>query len=125
MKIRLAVLAVAALALAPSAAPAQNYPELAAARRAGQVGERFDGYMGLVVASTPVVRSQVNTINIRRRALYSRLGVSRGVAPYEVGITAGCQLLARVQVGQAYMLADGRWRVRASGQPAPIPEYCR
>ena len=90
-----------------------------------EVGERFDGYMGLVVASTPAVRSQVNTINIRRRALYSRLGVSRGVAPYEVGITAGCQLLARVQVGQAYMLADGRWRIRASGQPAPIPQYCR
>jgi uncharacterized protein YdbL (DUF1318 family) len=121
-RLLLAVAVTAAAAAGPSGA---QTPMVDAARQAGQVGERFDGYMGMVVVATPAVRSQVNTINIRRRALYSRLGVSRGVAPYEVGITAGCQLLARVQVGQAYMLADGRWRVRASGQPAPIPEYCR
>ena len=120
------LLAVALTASAVAAGPSgAQTPMVDAARQAGQVGERFDGYMGLVVAPTPALRSQVNTINIRRRALYSRLGVSRGVAPYEVGITAGCQLLARVQVGQAYMLADGRWRVRGSGQPAPIPQYCR
>ena len=43
----------------------------------------------------------------------------------EVGITAGCQLLARVKVGEAYMLADGVWRRRAAGQPVPVPDYCR
>ena len=122
---RLLVLAAATAAAVAAAPSGAQTPAVNAARQAGQVGERFDGYMGLVVAPTPALRSQVNTINIRRRALYSRLGVSRGVAPYEVGITAGCQLLARVQVGQAYMLADGRWRVRGSGQPAPIPQYCR
>ena len=123
MKQLLILAAVGMVAIAvPSSA---QTPAVNAARQAGQVGERFDGYMGLVVASTPTLRSQVNTINIRRRALYSRLGVSRGVAPYEVGIAAGCQLLARVQVGQAYLLADGRWRVRVSGQPAPVPGYCR
>ena len=119
------LLAVAVTAAAVAGPSSAQTPIIDAARQAGEVGERFDGYMGMVAASTPTVRNQVSTINIRRRALYSRLGVSRGVAPYEVGITAGCQLLARVQVGQAYMLADGRWRVRASGQPAPIPEYCR
>ena len=100
-------------------------PAVDAARQAGQAGERYDGYMGLVGSSSAVVRSQVSAINIRRRSLYSNLGASRRVAPNEVGIAAGCQLLARVQVGQAYMLADGQWRVRASGQPAPIPQYCR
>ena len=119
------LLAVAVTAAAPAGPSSAQTPMVDAARQAGRVGERFDGYMGMVVVASPAVRSQVNTINIRRRALYSRLGVSRGVAPYEVGITAGCQLLARVQIGQAYMLADGRWRVRTSGQPAPIPEYCR
>ena len=119
------LLAVAVAAAAAAGQSSAQTPAVDTARQAGQVGERFDGYMGLVAAATPAVRSQVATINIRRRALYSRLGVSRGVAPYEVGITAGCQLLARVQVGQAYMLADGRWRVRASSQPAPIPQYCR
>ena len=100
-------------------------PAVDAARQVGQVGERYDGYMGFAGSPSATVRSQVSAINIRRRALYSNLAASRRVAPHEVGIAAGCQLLARVQVGHAYMLADGRWRVRASGQPAPVPAYCR
>ena len=120
-RIGLAALAVAALAV-PAAA---QTPLVNAARAAGQVGERFDGYMGFVVRPSAQLRSQVGTINIRRRTLYSNLAASRGAAPQEVGITAGCQLLARVQVGQAYMLGDGRWRLRGPGQPLPIPDYCR
>ena len=115
---------LAAAAVAGTSASAQT-PAVDAARQAAQVGERFDGYLGHVVTPSAPLRSQVNTINIRRRALYSNLARSRGVAPYEVGITAGCQLLARVQVGHAYLLADGRWRRRGPGEPAPIPEYCR
>ena len=120
----LLILSAAVSAAASVTAHAQN-PSVDAARQAGQVGERFDGYMGFVGTPTAVVRTQVGAINIRRRTLYSKFAASRGVAPYEVGITAGCQLLARVQVGQAYMLADGRWRRRAPGQPAAVPEYCR
>ena len=120
------MLVVAAAGMMAVAVPSiAQTPAVDAARQAGQVGERFDGYMGLVGLSSAVVRSQVSAINIRRRSLYSNLAASRRVAPNEVGIAAGCQLLARVQVGQAYMLGDGQWRVRAAGQPAPIPQYCR
>jgi uncharacterized protein YdbL (DUF1318 family) len=121
---RLLVLAAAGMMAVAVPSIAQT-PAVDAARQTGQVGERFDGYMGLVGSPSAVVRSQVSAINIRRRALYSNLAASRRVAPNEVAIAAGCQLLARVQVGQAYMLVDGRWRVRAPGQPAPIPQYCR
>ncbi|MBA3510289.1 YdbL family protein [Sphingomonas sp.] len=100
-------------------------PAVDAARQAGQVGERYDGYLGYVGMPSAVARSQVSAINIRRRALYSNLARSRRVAPQEVGIAAGCQLLARVQVEQAYMLVDGQWRLRLAGQPAPVPQYCR
>ena len=117
-------LAVVALATAALPAAAQT-PLVNAAREAGQVGERFDGYMGIVGQPSAQLRSQVSAINIRRRALYSNLAASKRVAPHEVGITAGCQLLAGVQVGQAYLLADGQWRRRGAGQPAPIPDYCR
>jgi uncharacterized protein YdbL (DUF1318 family) len=96
-----------------------------AARAVGVVGERFDGYLGVAGPVSGVVRSQVATINIQRRSLYSRLAVSKGVSPQDVGITAGCQLLARVGIGEAYLWADGRWRRRASGQPRPVPNYCR
>lgn len=96
------------------------------ARSAGQVGERFDGYLGYVqTPSSPAARTQTETINIRRRALYSDLAQRRGVSPHEVGVTAGCTLLARVAVGESYLLSDGQWRKRAPGEPAPVPDYCR
>ena len=117
----LAVLAAAALA---GPALAQT-PAVDAARSAGAVGERYDGYLGIAAPVSAAVRSQVASINIRRRSLYSNLAVRRGVSPAEVGITAGCQLLARVGVGQAYLLADGAWRRRMPGQRPPVPDYCR
>lgn len=113
-----------ALIAAASAALGQS-PALDAARSAGSVGERYDGYMGVAAPVSAQVRSQVASINVRRRALYSDLAVKRHASPQEVGITAGCQLLGRLGVGQAYMLSDGAWRRRAAGQPAPVPDYCR
>ena len=120
--IRLA-LAFVLIAIAP-AALAQT-PVLEAARAAGAIGERYDGYIGIAAPVTPQVRSQVATINIRRRSLYSSLASRKGVSPQEVGITAGCQLLARVRVGEVYLLAEGGWRRRAPGQAQPVPSYCR
>jgi uncharacterized protein len=114
----LALLAAGSAALAQSA--------FFDARAAGQVGERFDGYLGYaVVPQNAQARSQTEAINIRRRALYTDLAQRRGVSPQEVGITAGCTLLGRVGVGESYMLGDGRWRRRAAGEPAPVPDYCR
>ena len=118
---RLLLLAAAALAM-PAVA---QTPTVDAARESGVVGERYDGYLGIAGAAPTAVRSQVATINIRRRSLYSNLAARRGASPQEVGITAGCQLLARVGVGEAYMLSDGAWRRRAAGQATPVPDYCR
>jgi uncharacterized protein YdbL (DUF1318 family) len=117
---------VLGFALIAAASAAVGQPSaFDAARAAGNVGERYDGYMGVAAAISAQVRSQVASINVRRRALYSDLAARRHASPQEVGITAGCQLLARVGVGQAYMLSDGVWRRRAAGQPAPVPDYCR
>lgn len=118
---RFLLLAVAVFAIPALAQTAA----IDAARSTGAVGERFDGYVGIAAPVSAVVRSQVSTINIRRRSLYSSLASRKGASPQEVGITAGCQLLARVPVGQAYMLSDGSWRRRAAGQGAPVPGYCR
>ena len=115
-------LAIAAAAAMPALA---QTPAVDAARQSGLIGERYDGYLGVAVTPPPGLRSQVAAINIRRRSLYSNLAASRGVSPEEVGITAGCRLLARVQPGQAYLLADGQWRRRLAGQTASVPDYCR
>ncbi|MFL6730809.1 MAG: YdbL family protein [Sphingomicrobium sp.] len=111
-----------ALAAMPVAA---QTPAVDAARASGLVGERYDGYVGLVGNASAAVRTQVSRINLQRRSLYSNLAASKGASPQDVGVTAGCQLLARVGVGEAYMWADGKWRRRVAGQAAPMPDYCR
>jgi uncharacterized protein len=104
---------------------AAQTPAVDAARASGVIGERYDGYIGVAGPASAAVRSQVASFNIQRRSLYSRLAASKGVSPQDVGITAGCQLLARVGVGEAYMWADGAWRRRAAGQGPAVPDYCR
>ena len=114
-------LAAAALAVA---VPAQAQADLASDKSAGIVGERFDGYLGFVSEPGSAVRRQVGAINIRRRALYTNLSSRRRVTVQVAGIAAGCELLKRVRVGEAYMLSDGVWRRRAAGQSLPVPNYC-
>lgn len=124
LAIRIAGFALAAAAVPLAAAVAQSSGIAVPARAAGQVGERFDGYLGFSTPPTATLRTQVDAINIRRRSLYSSLAVRRGVAPADVGIAAACELMRRVAVGEAYLLSDGVWRRRSAGQAAPKPDYC-
>lgn len=122
-RIALSLIFVAsALALKP--ALAQQSPVVAQARAAGQVGERYDGYLGVVGAVPDAVRRQVGAVNIKRRSLYASLAARKRVTTEEVGITAACSLLRRVAVGEVYFAAEGGWKRRIAGQPAPVPAYC-
>jgi len=125
--VRPAVRAAIAATLAALAVPAaaQSESVVAAAKAAGIVGERYDGYLGFAVTPPEAVRRQTGAINIHRRSLYTGLATRRGATVQEVGIAAGCELLATVGVGEKYMLSDGAWRTRAAGQGAPVPAYCR
>ena len=120
---RLAFAALMAMCLAVPAG-AQSSPAIRSAKAAGQVGERYDGYLGVAGSSPATVRREVDAVNIRRRAHYSNLAASRGVSPQDVGITAGCMTLGSVDIGEAYLLADNAWRRRGPRQPAPVPSYC-
>ena len=118
-------LLAAALFATPLAAQTPAGPAVAEAKASGLAGERYDGYVGLVADAGPILRHQVQSINILRRSLYSRFAVARGVAQADVGITAGCQLLGTVEVGERYYAPDNSWHLRQPGQPVPIPDYCR
>ena len=119
----LGIVAAAALGALATSGLAQS-ADLAAARQAGIVGERYDGYMGLAAATTSSVRKQVSAVNIKRRTLYIGLASRRRVTPAVAGMATGCELLSRTPVGGAYMLSDGVWRRRNPGEPPPSPEHC-
>jgi len=109
------------------AAPAlaQSGSVVSAAIAAGQAGERFDGYLGVVGVASEPLRRQVNAINLRRRNLYIELASRRQVTADVVGLATACELFAQLPVGEAYLLNDNIWRRRAPGQAAPVPNYCR
>ena len=98
---------------------------IAEARAQGLVGERFDGYLAIVGDAGDQLRHQVQAINIRRRALYSDLADRRGASLEQVGMTAACQLLPTVHVGERYQASDKVWRTRSAGQELLVPDYCR
>jgi uncharacterized protein YdbL (DUF1318 family) len=94
-------------------------------RVSGLVGEQADGYLGLVASAPADVRAQMESINIQRRAAYTRLASQRGATIEEVAAATGCQLFAtRVGPGQYYRLPDGVWRRRNNGEPVPRPSHC-
>ena len=125
MKAWIVLAAIAGAGLVcPSAAQAQGSPGFVAARQAGQVGERYDGYLGFATPPSPALRREVVDINIRRRSLYTSLATRRGVTLETAALATGCELLMRVPEGQAYLLQDKVWRRRAPGERLTRPSYC-
>ena len=119
------VLAAAAVAVAlggiASPAFAQRDPAYAAARAAGQVGEKMDGYLGIVGASTPALQAIVNDINIKRRAVYSERAKATNATLEEYALTAGCQAIMATSPGEKYQAPDGSWQTRGAGAPVRDP----
>jgi uncharacterized protein YdbL (DUF1318 family) len=115
-----------AIGLSLIAAPLHaQAPVVEAAIAAGQVGERYDGYMGFAAQPSETLRRQVTAINIRRRNLYLGLAAQRNVTAELVGLTAACTLLRQIPAGEAYMLNDQLWRRRVPGHAPALPDYCR
>ena len=126
---RLTLLAAAlalGLAGASGLAAAAMQESAAELRATGLVGEQYDGYLGLVGSAPPRVRSEMDAVNIRRRAHYTELARLRRVHVEEVAVAAACEIFAsRVAPGQYYLLPDMIWRRREGSAPVPRPGYCR
>jgi uncharacterized protein len=117
------VLLLSLLAAVAAPGSAQDPATIIAAKRAGQIGERYDGYIGYVITPSAQLRRQVDAVNIRRRSLYYSLATRKGVTPEEVGITAACSLLRRLGAGEYYLVGQGGWQRYAPGR-SPVPSYC-
>lgn len=109
-------LVLAGLALSAPAS-AQRDPAYQSARSAGQVGEKPDGYLGVVGSQSAAVQSMVSDLNIRRRENYAQKAQEQGVTLQEYAITQGCILISRTQAGEKYQAPDGSWQTRGAGAP--------
>lgn len=107
------------LLLAAVAAPAvaQRDPAYQAARAAGQVGEKVDGYLGVVGNQPASIQALVSDINIRRRANYAERAQAQRATLEEYALTQGCILIARTEPGEKYQAPDGSWQTRGAGAP--------
>jgi uncharacterized protein YdbL (DUF1318 family) len=118
-----AVVALATGLVMTSPARAQS-GAVAGAMSAGTVGEQADGYLGIAGAVSDAVRSEVESINIKRRAVYTDLAGKRGVTVQDVAAATGCQTLSsRVKPGQVYRIGAGPWQTKGAGAIA-LPGYC-
>ena len=119
-----AFLLAAALAL-PAHAQATD-AVVAQARAAGQVCEQADGYLGYPSGGVSAdVRSHVDQINIRRRALYTSRAQQRNVSVNEMAAAVACEIFqGRIAVGERYRDEGGQWRQRTASQPVSMPSFC-
>lgn len=129
MNRRVKLIAAAAVLLVltggASAAFAFQADAAASLRASGEAGEQADGYLGVVGSGSGTLRSQIDAINIKRRAYYTELAARRGAKIEEVAATTGCELLrSKVGAGQYYRLPDGVWRKREGNVAVSLPGYC-
>ena len=115
--------ALGAMVATGVAAPAmaQRDPAYAAARANGSIGEKMDGYLGIVGAETAELRRLVADINIKRRAVYAERAQANNATLEEYALTAGCQAIAKTEPGEMYQAPDGSWKARTSAPPERDP----
>ena len=98
--------------------------DLDAAKAQGWIGERRDGYVGLVDAAAPAeARALVDQINAERRAAYESVARQNGVPREQVEALAGQKLIARAAPGTFVdpQVAAGRSAGRTSAGPTRPP----
>jgi len=100
---------------------AQRDPAYAAARSAGQIGEKMDGYLGVVGAAPQSVRDMVDDLNIKRKAVYAEKAKVQHATVEEYAFTSGCLLISQTQPGEKYQAPDGSWKTRGAGAPERDP----
>ena len=101
---RLLILGLALFAVAASAA------DLDQAKRDGLVGERADGFLGLVVESSPSdVVALVAEVNQKRMVEYQRIARENNLTVEQVQVLADKKAIEKTVNGR-FILNNGGWR---------------
>lgn len=85
--------------------------DLGTAKADGWIGEKPDGYIGLVRNDAPAdVRALVDDVNAKRKAQYQRIATQQGAPLSEVEKVGGQTAIEKTQRGHYVMDSSGRWR---------------
>lgn len=80
------------------------------ARAKGWLGERPDGYVGLVDPAAPAsAQALMKDVNAKRRALYEQRAASQGVRLSDYQVIAAGEIFNALPSGVYVMGADGGW----------------
>jgi uncharacterized protein YdbL (DUF1318 family) len=102
-----ALLSLALLAVPSGFALADRLDD---AKQAGSVGERPDGYLGVVDEGAGAeVKALVEEINEKRREKYSAIAEKRGADVKAVAALAGSKLVENASPGEYVMTTSGEW----------------
>ncbi|MEM7492260.1 MAG: YdbL family protein [Pseudomonadota bacterium] len=110
--IRILFSALAVTALSITAFPVANAsgPVIDQAQKDGLVGERIDGYLGVVDQSADSdIKRRVNEINAQRRTVYGQLASREGVPVETIARLTGEKQIARAPTGSFVMRENGGW----------------
>ncbi len=106
----LACFAVLALAVSPVSGVARaGDPVIDAAKDAGQVGEKIDGYLAPVSSVDPALKRKIDEINALRRQFYANLANQEGTSLVAVARVSGEKLVAGEKSGRLVYDDTGRW----------------
>ena len=118
---RMALVALAgtcALAtLVPPAMSEGRDPAYATARAHGEVGEKMDGYLGLIGPGNATLKRLVDDLNLRRKAVYTEHAQAQHATVEDYAFTSGCHLIEATVPGEKYQAPDGVWHERTSAPP--------
>ncbi|ESQ90226.1 hypothetical protein ABAC460_10785 [Asticcacaulis sp. AC460] len=104
-------LSVAAILVTPAAADiASSKATVDAAKRAGTVGEKPDGFLGVVGGADSATQAAVVEINEGRRQVYGQAAAKNGVSIEAAGQSAFVNvILPKLSSGEYYQDASGSW----------------
>jgi uncharacterized protein YdbL (DUF1318 family) len=104
------VLLAAAAAVLPLPSRTAFALTLDEAKAQGLVGERPDGFVGIVDPKAPAeVRALVEEVNAKRREAYAQIAKKNGVPFDAVAALAGKKLIEKTPPGQWVMDEKGNW----------------
>ena len=84
--------------------------ELEKAKQAGSVGERPDGYLGVVDRNAgSAIEQLVEEINGKRRQKYGAIAKKNGTSVGAVAALAGAKLIEKAAPGEYVMQPSGKW----------------